>query len=89
MLSDRIMVRVGGGWKSLDHFLLVHDPCRIEEMRLCKYSNSISTQVTSMLHTMSCITHACIATLITCELLSKLCTLTYMHVQPIVNTAKT
>ena len=36
MLSDRIMVRVGGGWKSLDHFLLVHDPCRIEEMRLCK-----------------------------------------------------
>ena len=36
MLSDRIMVRVGGGWKSLDHFLLVHDPCRIEEVRLCE-----------------------------------------------------
>ena len=30
------MVRVGGGWKSLDHFLLVHDPCRIEEVRLCE-----------------------------------------------------
>ena len=23
------MVRVGGGWDTLDHFLLKHDPCRI------------------------------------------------------------
>lgn len=23
------MVRVGGGWDILDHFLLKHDPCRI------------------------------------------------------------
>ncbi|KAL5475451.1 hypothetical protein EMCRGX_G025268 [Ephydatia muelleri] len=28
VLSDRIMVRVGGGWDTLDHFLLMHDPCR-------------------------------------------------------------
>ena len=27
-LSDRVMVRVGGGWDTLDHFLLKHDPCR-------------------------------------------------------------
>ena len=24
------MVRVGGGWDTLDHFLLEHDPCRIQ-----------------------------------------------------------
>ena len=23
------MVRVGGGWDTLDHFLLKHDPCRM------------------------------------------------------------
>ena len=23
------MVRVGGGWDTLNHFLLKHDPCRI------------------------------------------------------------
>ena len=26
------MVRVGGGWDTLDHFLLKHDPCRIRGM---------------------------------------------------------
>ena len=26
------MVRVGGGWDTLDHFLLKHDPCRIKGM---------------------------------------------------------
>lgn len=26
------MVRVGGGWDSLDHFLLKHDPCRVHAM---------------------------------------------------------
>ena len=30
LLSDRIMVRVGGGWDTLEHFLLEHDPCRIQ-----------------------------------------------------------
>ncbi|XP_064391458.1 growth arrest-specific protein 2-like isoform X2 [Halichondria panicea] len=34
LLSDRIMVRVGGGWDTLDHFLLVHDPCRIKQFIL-------------------------------------------------------
>lgn len=29
LLIDRVMVRVGGGWDTLDHFLLEHDPCRI------------------------------------------------------------
>ena len=24
------MVRVGGGWDTLDHFLLKHDPCRVK-----------------------------------------------------------
>ena len=24
------MVRVGGGWVTLEHFLLEHDPCRIK-----------------------------------------------------------
>ena len=31
LLSDRIMVRVGGGWDTLEHFLLEHDPCRIKK----------------------------------------------------------
>lgn len=26
------MVRVGGGWDTLKHFLLEHDPCRIERI---------------------------------------------------------
>ena len=26
------MVRVGGGWDTLDHFLLEHDPCRIKKI---------------------------------------------------------
>lgn len=30
VLSDRVMVRVGGGWDSLEHFLLKHDPCRLQ-----------------------------------------------------------
>ena len=29
------MVRVGGGWDTLDHFLLKHDPCRIRGMCVC------------------------------------------------------
>ena len=28
ILSDRILVRVGGGWDSIEHFILKHDPCR-------------------------------------------------------------
>lgn len=32
MLSDRVMVRVGGGWDTLDHFLLKHDPCRLHNL---------------------------------------------------------
>lgn len=24
-----MMVRVGGGWDTLDHFLLRHDPCQV------------------------------------------------------------
>ena len=31
LLKDSIVVRVGGGWVTLDHFLLEHDPCRIEK----------------------------------------------------------
>ena len=26
------MVRVGGGWDTLDHFLLKHDPCRLRSI---------------------------------------------------------
>lgn len=26
------MVRIGGGWDTLDHFLLKHDPCRLHAM---------------------------------------------------------
>jgi hypothetical protein len=29
VLKETIMVRVGGGWDTLNHFLLKHDPCRI------------------------------------------------------------
>lgn len=25
-----MMVRVGGGWDTLDHFLLRHDPCQVK-----------------------------------------------------------
>lgn len=32
LLTDRVMVRVGGGWETLEHFLLKHDPCRIENI---------------------------------------------------------
>ena len=28
ILSDRAMVRVGGGWDSIEHFILKYDPCR-------------------------------------------------------------
>ena len=36
LLSDRVMVRVGGGWDTLDHFLLEHDPCRIKKFETGK-----------------------------------------------------
>lgn len=36
LLSDRIMVRVGGGWDTLEHFLFEHDPCRIQQILLRK-----------------------------------------------------
>ena len=26
------MVRVGGGWETLEHFLLKHDPCRADHL---------------------------------------------------------
>lgn len=39
------MVRVGGGWDSLDHFLLKHDPCRIT----CEL-----TVITSATHVYAC-----------------------------------
>lgn len=41
LLSDRLMVRVGGGWDTLDHFLLKHDPCRIHSIHTwwLSYSN--------------------------------------------------
>ena len=25
------MVRVGGGWDTLDHYLATHDPCKVNE----------------------------------------------------------
>lgn len=28
ILRDHIMVRVGGGWDTLEHYLDKHDPCR-------------------------------------------------------------
>lgn len=28
--SRHMMVRVGGGWDTLDHFLLRHDPCQVK-----------------------------------------------------------
>ena len=41
MLSDRVMVRVGGGWETLEHFLLKHDPCRLDNLT-SMYHSSIS-----------------------------------------------
>ena len=40
LLSDRIMVRVGGGWDTLDRFLFEHDPCRIQQILLRKLLNA-------------------------------------------------
>ena len=31
------MVRVGGGWDELEHFLSRHDPEKIGKVLLCKY----------------------------------------------------
>lgn len=28
ILRNHVMVRVGGGWDTLDHYLDKHDPCR-------------------------------------------------------------
>jgi hypothetical protein len=34
LLKDRhVMVRVGGGWDTLVHYLLTHDPCKITEFK--------------------------------------------------------
>lgn len=30
ILRSNVMVRVGGGWVSLDEFLIKNDPCRCE-----------------------------------------------------------
>ena len=29
VLHNQVMVRVGGGWDTLDHLLLKYDPCRM------------------------------------------------------------
>ena len=44
VLSDRVLVRVGGGWDTLDHFLLKHDPCR------CGLSGALYTHLLSVCH---------------------------------------
>ena len=32
LLKDRhLMVRVGGGWDTLQHYLAMHDPCKVKE----------------------------------------------------------
>ena len=28
-----VMVRVGGGWDTLQHYIVTHDPCRIKQFR--------------------------------------------------------
>ena len=39
--SHAIIVRVGGGWKSLDRFLLEYDPCRIHKFISGSYGCSV------------------------------------------------
>jgi hypothetical protein len=36
-----VMVRVGGGWDTLDHYLIKHDACRITEFQ--RYNNSLAS----------------------------------------------
>uniref|UniRef100_A0A8C9QFY2 GAR domain-containing protein n=2 Tax=Marmotini TaxID=337730 RepID=A0A8C9QFY2_SPEDA len=31
ILRNHVMVRVGGGWDTLSHYLDKHDPCRLKE----------------------------------------------------------
>ena len=31
VLNEQVMVRVGGGWDTLDHLLLKYDPCRMSK----------------------------------------------------------
>lgn len=39
ILRSHVMVRVGGGWDTLSHYLDKHDPCRC---RTCKYQQTSS-----------------------------------------------
>jgi len=46
ILRNHVMVRVGGGWDTLDHFIAKHDPCRMKFKQITggafSPSNSIS-----------------------------------------------
>lgn len=39
-----MMVRVGGGWDTLEHFLLRHDPCQVRIMNRGTSPNSTTPQ---------------------------------------------
>ena len=38
------MVRVGGGWDTLDHYLATHDPCRIMEVRRAPSNGNLTAE---------------------------------------------
>lgn len=38
VLRSHVMVRVGGGWDTLEHYLDKHDPCRCSS--LCEYRHA-------------------------------------------------
>lgn len=43
-----MMVRVGGGWDTLDHFLLRHDPCQVKVIK--RDSPDRPTNASNFLH---------------------------------------
>lgn len=36
VLRSHVMVRVGGGWDTLEHYLDKHDPCRCSSLCECR-----------------------------------------------------
>lgn len=50
VLRTHVMVRVGGGWDTLEHYLDKHDPCRCAAFgEVTSYSTSVSYKTTSLL----------------------------------------
>ncbi|KAK3748874.1 hypothetical protein QZH41_016274, partial [Actinostola sp. cb2023] len=38
ILRNHVMVRVGGGWDTLEHFISRHDPKKVGKLLMCKYT---------------------------------------------------